>query len=253
MLILPPIQGQMEDNLRLQKAIPVSIDQRHSRIIGNGNMLRRNANKLAILLVGSVDGQKALTLARLQEQPQIGKRSQTRGRDVVEAPLLQIRKQEVNSQQAAKQVGGGFDGNQHDEAGLEENLSMHDTEMDLGPRIVGRRVDHRAGKCECSQADSSPKCMGGLYIGRIKTEGSIHGGVNMRIWRYLWGGDQEAACTVTPRSNRPGRKSVCAVWGWRVWSAGHAARATACRLLPNALANQGAVIATTSDHADGST
>jgi hypothetical protein len=59
-----------------------------------------NANERAILLVGIVDRQEALTLASLDQQPEVGECGHTGTRDIMQPPALEIGHDEIGEGQA---------------------------------------------------------------------------------------------------------------------------------------------------------
>lgn len=66
-----------------------------------------------MLFVSLIDGDEALALAGLEEQPKIGESSQTGTRNVMQTPALEVRQQVVDSCQTQQNVGSVFYRNQH--------------------------------------------------------------------------------------------------------------------------------------------
>lgn len=102
-----------EHDVRLQEAIAVSVDERDGCIVGDGDLFRRNADELAILLVGSIDRQEALSLASLQQQPEVGERSKAGTGDIVQTPALEVRAHEIGEGQAHDEIWCVFEREQH--------------------------------------------------------------------------------------------------------------------------------------------
>lgn len=78
----------------------MSIDALDRIVVGDGDVSRGNADELALLLVGLVNGQEALALTSLQQQPQVGEGGQTGAGDIAQVRPLQVRDEEVGDHQA---------------------------------------------------------------------------------------------------------------------------------------------------------
>jgi hypothetical protein len=105
--------------LALEEAIAVAVDLRNGICVGNTDVVWLDANQDAVLLVRLVDGQVALPLARLPEQPEVRPRSREGCGDVADAPIAEVwqqviedRKQEhrVRCEQHGQEHGGQMDG-----------------------------------------------------------------------------------------------------------------------------------------------
>lgn len=91
----------------------MSVDEGHGSIIGDGYLCGRNPDELAILLVGRIDGQEALTLAGLNQQPEVGESGKAGTGDIVQTPALEVGSQEVGQGQAHDDIGRGVEREQH--------------------------------------------------------------------------------------------------------------------------------------------
>jgi hypothetical protein len=101
--------------LALQETIAVSVDLGDSIGVGNTDVVWLDANEHAVLLVRLVDGQIALPLAGLPEQPEVGPRGREGGRDVADAPIAEVRQQVVEHGEQEHRVGRDHDGQEHGE------------------------------------------------------------------------------------------------------------------------------------------
>lgn len=83
----------------------MSVDASDCLIVGNRDMTRSNAHQLAILLVGGIDRQVALTLAGLDQQPKVGEGREAGRWDIPQPRPLQVRDQEIGDSEAQKDKG----------------------------------------------------------------------------------------------------------------------------------------------------
>lgn len=91
----------------------MSIDALDRIVVGDGDVPGSDADELALLLVGLVDGQVALTLASLQQQPQVGEGGQTRTGDIAQVRTLQVGDEEVGDHQPQQDERGALGRHQH--------------------------------------------------------------------------------------------------------------------------------------------
>jgi hypothetical protein len=68
------IRQPLGKDLRFQEAISMTIDRLNGISIRNRDMVRLNANNLAVFLMGSIDSEVATPTTGLVHQPEIGKR-----------------------------------------------------------------------------------------------------------------------------------------------------------------------------------
>ena len=115
--------------IRLEEPISVTIDGRDGGVIGDGGMIRCNADNPALLLVRIVDSQETATIASLQEQPEVRPSSQTGAGDIGQTPALQVR----------DQVIGGKEGHQEVSPVGREQISYHRGDWDCQQAFIVHR------------------------------------------------------------------------------------------------------------------
>ncbi|KAJ8603886.1 hypothetical protein MRB53_042021 [Persea americana] len=79
----------VESNAPLQEAIAMSINDGNGRIVRDTDMIRLDPHERTILLVCSIDGERASCSPRLPEQPKITECCYTRAGDWLEGGVLQ--------------------------------------------------------------------------------------------------------------------------------------------------------------------
>lgn len=84
----------------------MSVDTLDRIVVGDRNVARRNSHEFAMFLVGLVDRQITLTLASLQQQPQVGERGKTSARDVAQMRASEIRDEKVGDYQGQQNKWG---------------------------------------------------------------------------------------------------------------------------------------------------
>lgn len=103
---LASVHNSSSANIRLEEAVSVAVDSLDSGVVGNRDMVRRDADHLAVLLVRVMNGVEAATAPGLQEQPEVGEGSETGGRDVGVPPFFEVRDQVVGGDDGQEKVGG---------------------------------------------------------------------------------------------------------------------------------------------------
>lgn len=94
----------------------MAIDCLDGGIVGDRDMMGRDADHLAMVLVRLMDGVETAATPGLQKQPEVGKAGQTGRGDVAQSPRLEIRHQIVGGDNRQKEVGSEKVGEHGDEA-----------------------------------------------------------------------------------------------------------------------------------------
>lgn len=82
--------GKGKGSIRLQKAIAMAIDDLNRLAIGDGNMVRLNADNLAVFLVGGIDGEVAPPATGLVHEPEVGEGGGEGGGDVSDGICAEV-------------------------------------------------------------------------------------------------------------------------------------------------------------------
>jgi hypothetical protein len=103
--------GKGKASIRLQKAIPMAIDNLNRIAIGDRNMIRLNPNNLAVFLVSGINGKVAPPATGLVHEPEVGERGGERGGDISEGICTEVGEEVVEDwgeeeDPRRKQVGG---------------------------------------------------------------------------------------------------------------------------------------------------
>lgn len=79
----------------------MSIDRLDGGVVGDGDVVRGDTDELAMLFVGGMDRQKALSLPSLKEQPGIGEACKTRGWNIAQVSVGgEVWNQEIESEKS---------------------------------------------------------------------------------------------------------------------------------------------------------
>lgn len=82
----------------------MTVDSWDSSIVRNGSVVRGNANHLPLGHMGIVHSQEAMSIASLEQQPEVGPGSETSAGDIGQAPSLQVRNDKIRGQQSQQRV-----------------------------------------------------------------------------------------------------------------------------------------------------
>lgn len=91
-------------HIRLQETIAVAVNSLDSRIVGDGDMARSNADHFAIFLMSVMNRLEATASSSFQKKPEVGEGRQTGGGDVSESPFLNVGENIVGGDQGKKKI-----------------------------------------------------------------------------------------------------------------------------------------------------
>lgn len=92
----------------------MAVDNGNGIRIGNGDLVRRDPDQLAVLCVCLVDGQVSATQTALVQIPEVGELGQERSGDVLDRPIPHVREDEEEQRQRQQRPRGEEQRQKHD-------------------------------------------------------------------------------------------------------------------------------------------